>query len=270
MSDVSTAQPPPASPAQAVRVLAVLQATAGVVLALATDKNNFNLVAALFLGTLFAQAGLVGILLGLGTQGLPLRVFEFAVGLAYFGLPILLLGAEHEWRDSGLFASCAAVVAGVSGIGRRKGIRIRVPAAGELDSQGVAARFGIRHLLGCTLVVAAILRLGQLLQHSEFWGVLFAYGLSYAAIPCAATWIVLGQRNHCASRIAVFVVGAAAVGLVGMAYQMYQRPEPGLTECSAFAITALFGAIILLASLALLRHCGLRLMPVREREPDQT
>ena len=270
MSDVSTAQPPPASPAQAVRVLAVLQATAGLVLVLATDKNNFNLVAALFLGTLFAQAGLVGILLGLGTQGLPLRVLEFAVGLAYFGLPILLLGAEHEWRVFlVLFASCAAVVAGVSGIGRRKGIRIRVPAAGELDSQGVAARFGIRHLLGCTLVVAAILRLGQLLQHSEFWGVLFAYGLSYAAIPCAATWIVLGQRKQLRLRIAVFVVWAAAVGLVGPAYQMYQ--DRNLADrMLPFAVTALFGAMILLASLALLRHCGLRLMPVREREPDQT
>ena len=60
------------------------------------------------------------------------------------------------------------------------------------------------------------------------------------------------------------VVVASLLGLMGMEYLTNRRRSPSFDEALVHVAIAAFGAIILLASLALLRHCGLRLMPVRE------
>ena len=260
MSDDMEIRPPPTPPAKAIWRLVLAHACLGIALGVMAGKLDAPVFFAFLMAALFAQAGLLGFLVSLGTQSLRVRILEFAAGLAYLAIPSYTV--EYDWWEEwSIFASCGILVAAAHTFTRRKGIRIRVPCAGEAVAESRFVRFGIRHLIVFTLAAAVLLRAGQFFEReiarSQLLRLIFVYGSSYALPAWIVPWIGLGGGRPSRLRSAAFVLAAGLLGLAAPLFQHRDSADRLLYYVGAMALNAL----ILLASLAVLRRSGLRLMP---------
>ena len=215
-----------------------------------------NIPLVFFLALKFAQAGLMGILAGLGAPMLLFRALLATFGLLY---PcVLALSGHHNDGPliSALLGFCALVVAGATGLARYRGFELHTYKPGTVTGPDVSLSFGIRHLLVGMVVVAVLLKIGQSLSRTGDAAVFFSYGLSFAAVAVAAPWAVLTMRRS-RIRSVVYVLGALLASLAG---PLYIGPEPGQRDLILSALMNAFEALILLASLGLLRRAGLRLV----------
>ncbi len=166
MIDDSTVRTPrPAAPRLALWRLAVVHVCLGLFLGVIAGKvADMPVCFAFLMAALFAQAGLLGYLLGLGTEPLLIRLLQFVAGLAYLAIASYVV--EYAWWEEwSIFSSCALLVAATLLVARRRGIRIRAPCAAEATPESGPMRFGIRHLIGFTLAAAVLLRAGQFFQY---------------------------------------------------------------------------------------------------------
>ena len=226
---------------------------------------------ALFLALILSQAGLMGILVGLGSPKLFVRALSAAAGLVY---PCSLVWWVFDGFDGfggptqeicELLGFCALLVAAATGLARRRGIELHTFEAGTDTGPDVSLNFGIRHLLILIFVAAVLLKIGQSLDRGRWPAAFFALGLGTAAVPTAAPWAALTARRSPIRGIA-YVLGAA---LAGAAAAAYAERTPDTGSMVFWALTTAFEALILLASLGLLRRAGLRLVRTGVREPVQ-
>jgi hypothetical protein len=237
-----------------VPLLVLLHVVAGLAITFAVDVRN-DIYVPFFIAIFFSQAGLLGILLGLGTQPLSIRLAEFAVAL----VNLCLLASQPAGIEAslvcGLIVICAFVVAIVLSILRRRGLHLRKLATLDRANLKEPLQFGIRHLMVCILATAALLRIGQALDPRGLLGTLFCLGIIFAAVPLAAPWAALGSRRP-VIRGLVLVVTAALMGAAGVFYMQEKSIEAYFVIGSSVVVDAL----ILLSSLGLLRRTGLRLV----------
>ncbi len=114
MMSVETTSPVPLfQPAAAITLLAATYVSAGIILGMAYGPNgaDIGIINAAFFATVFAQAGLLGILLGLGTQSNAVRVVEFVAGAAWLYVP--LRPCMHLTRDVYAMTLAAATISAV-------------------------------------------------------------------------------------------------------------------------------------------------------------
>jgi hypothetical protein len=246
--------------------LVVLHVAAGlaVAAAFANDPAGYSLAGVAFLATFFAQSGLLGILAALGTQPLWARLIIAAIGLCCAVGDIVWVAAPGETIFLGLLATNTAVVAGVLGILRRRGLSLHRLDAEDRQNLAEPFHFGIRHLMAWIFATAAVLRVGQSLDPHGTLGILFAYGLSFAAVAVAAPWAALGSRRPVTRSALV----ALAAGLMGMVGPMYER-DYSTERLFFFVMTTVTDAVILLVSLWLLRRTGLRVVRRETTGPIQ-
>jgi hypothetical protein len=242
------------STASTFRLLVALHVAAAMAMTFCLGSNEFIAVL-VFLAIFFAQAGLLGILAGLGTQPLATRLAETTAGLLY----MCLLACWPERLQTGLFCALlvtsTVVVGGVLAILRFAGVALRALAPGDTTSLEEPWQFGIRHLMVWIFATAVLLKIGQTLDPKGILGTLFAYGLLFAAVSAAAPWAALGSERPLI-RGFILVLAAALVSVAGPLYQHEESAEPFYLFASATALEAL----ILLASLGLLRRTGVRLV----------
>ncbi len=248
---------PPISITRAIGLLIALHFVAGLGIApFADDTKSAPPGIAFFLGLIVSQAGLTGILAGLGTPPLPGRAVLAAVGLLFPCALVWCVVERDSWEVCELLGFCALLVAAATGLARRRGIELHTFEAGTDTGPDVSLSFGIRHLLILIFVAAVMLKIGQSLDRGRWLAAFFALGLSSAAVGIASPWAALTARRSPVRGIA-YVLGAA---LAGAAAAAYAERTPDTGSMVFWALATAFEALILLVSLGLLRRAGLRLV----------
>jgi hypothetical protein len=239
------------------RLLAALLAVhvAGVILAAICSADVVAVSSHLLLAVVFCQTSMVGMWAGLANFNAYGRLLGLAVGC-------VVLWAILGWGigDPGpevfvLVAVAAGVVALAAWLVRL--FKARLGLAGEQAARE-GLQFTIRHLLLLTFAIACLLTVGRVLapfvRGVDMMASLVVLGLCFAAVALAAMWAMLGLGRPLLRLVPVIGV-AGASGYIG-----YIALDEG---DGLFWITLpVLQAALLLASLAVIRKCGYRLLPL--------
>jgi len=217
-----------------------------------------------FVGLIFAQASLLGIWAGFGRSPWWLRSSGLALGAGYLGVGGCIGVHEPNWLSFCLFTSTSIMVTILLIIFRCAGFSIRLRTIEDYDRAG--HQIGIRHLLLLTAVVAVMLGVGRQLSFGRFDiyplpTIIFVY-LAFVLTSCVlvgilSAWSMLREK-WIVFRGAILLVVAAAAG-----WAVAQT----ITETLTFWLVVFpIQAVVLIASLLVVRFCGYRLMRFPRRQ----
>jgi len=221
-----------------------------------------SLPLALFVGLAFAQSSLLGIWAGLGGGAWWLRLVGLAVASSCLAVGVCICVNELEWAGFFLFTFTAVVLMVVLAIFRCFRFRICFPAS-EFDAR-TELQFGIRHLLILTVVVAVTFAVGRHVRLSLSDIQMLPRVVIIASAPflvgVLSPWAMFGERLLVIRGVILLVIAAGAGwGLDRM-----------LGIGSAFwVVISLAEAVLLMASLFVVRLCGYRLMRRRKVQVGQ-
>jgi len=216
----------------------------------------------LFVGLAFAQGSLLGVWGSLGAGPWWLRLAGLGIGGSGLAIGACAGLAELDWETFFIFIFATVLVAAVLTVFRCFGFRIGLPTTGGIARTEL--QFGIRHLLILTVVVAVVLAIGRNLKisYSDIDDVPFlaVIASAYALIGILSPWALLGGNLVVVRGVFLLAIAAAVGWGVGQVipFTLSFWIGIGLTE-----------AVLLIASLLVLRFCGYRLMrrcPVPEEQ----
>lgn len=219
-----------------------------------------------------AQAALIGMWLGLGVARFDLR---FAVAL--FGPPglcilvSLLVGQDIIMVlliPYGLivYGLIVGPIASILGVLRNSRLKLRVVQLALAPPHSGRLRFGIRHVLLATALVAVVLGLGRAVRGSsnehEVFGLFIVLAPGLMAVEFATLWaaLAIGRPGF---RLAIVLPAALMVGAIPVYYFAGPRQEIGAADPKALVVYSAFfvaQAFIIAASLLVVRSCGWRLV----------
>jgi len=222
-----------------------------------------SLPLALFVGLAFAQSCLLGIWAGLGGGAWWLRLVGLAVGSSCLAVGVGLGIDNLDWVTFFIFTFTPVTVTVALAIFRCFRFRICFPAD-ECNAR-TEFQFGIRHLLILTVVVAVVFAVGRhvKLSLSDVQMLPRVIIIAFAQIPVGvlSPWTMLRGRLVVVRVVCLLVIAAAAGwGLDRIVH-----------DGSAFwVILSLAEAVLLIASLLVVRLCGYRLMRQRKGAVETT
>jgi hypothetical protein len=212
----------------------------------------------LFFGLFLAQIGLVGFRATHGLSSLGSRVNWFLVTMLYWIVLFSMASPGGGLSVIFMISGYAAIVIFPLRAVRKWVARLDRP----LQLARAGTQFRIRHLFLLTFAISLLLAVGKWIPPGSLQGgnllliipmLVFAFG----TVEVAAVWAMLSKSS--AWLPALFVLSyAAAAG-----WFMDSRLYPGSNSYNSTCIF-LADAVLLLASLAFVRWCGYRLVPLRE------
>jgi hypothetical protein len=223
-----------------------------------------EIVDAIYEGLIFGQIGLLGIWGGLATygqngqNGRSIRLVGVAIGLVYLTAQSCLSVNNWElWSLVFVFLP-TVTVAGVMLVIRRFVAKLERPITATISSPVEGLQFSIRQMLLFTLVVGCFLGIVRWLQPQVRYlerPTLFAIVLvCCVSIAVTAVWATLGQGHPFRRGFAVSLYGL----LMGCISYLATR-NGALWYWIAIMMVE---AIVLQASLLVVRQCGFRLVRI--------
>jgi hypothetical protein len=226
----------------------------------------------IYLSIALPQACLLGMWLGLGASPRRHRLVGGLLGVVYLGaltvgfIPARLFPVRHLFLFRLVLVPGAAVVLLMLGV--RRWFADVALVAGR-SSRGPGLQFSIRLMLIVTAVVAVVLGLrpgrgdSNLIVVNGF--VLYTvFGLCMGSVVLGSLWAALAP-GHPAPRIAVVLLLAGFIGPMPFHYMGFAWSDQRLI---AGAVSSIAQALIVVASLLVIRWQGFRL--VAHRRPDPT
>ena len=211
-----------------------------------------------FLGIVLGQTSLLGIWVGLGTNRWWIRLIGVVVGISYL-FPLLGLGI-HELNGAGLFVVLMATTFVALVLLFVRFFRVVIHRDSRPVASAARIQFSIRHLIILTSVVACLITIGKSVQpflpHGavSFWlPIIAVMGGIVGILP---VWFVLATRQPVLYSVGLVAVGACAGYCVG---------RIGPSEGGLWMIATAVEAIVVVASLSVVRSCGYRLVRLPPR-----
>ncbi len=238
--------------------LIAAHAIVGSFAALASDHNP-TAASAFFFALMMCQTSLLGIWGGVGLTPGVLRLIGLVVGSGLLGT---VLGLGLGRIAIGIYFLVYIVMSLVAGAAWL--VRLTKARLVRLGSDSLPAReglqFTIQHLLLLTLVVACLLTIGKLLA-PRLWGLdlvaaVAVLGACFVAVALASLWAMLGLGRPFVRSLVVFPLAAGA-GWIG---EIVIRDD----NFPFWIAVTLTQAVLLVASLAVVRYNGYRLAAKRE------
>jgi hypothetical protein len=206
-----------------------------------------------FVGVIFGQTSLMGIWCGLGTTPWWIRLVGGVIGVGYLSI-LISLGVD-EWDLSTLIvvAMAASLVVLVLLIAR--GFRVVIRQVSQPMAMTTRIQFSIRHLMILTLVTACLISIGRFLQpvlpRGDMYFRLLLFALTGGLVGVLPVWFILATRRPVPYGVGVVAVGALAGYWIGRFDEFSVAIWMTLTTTEA---------VVVVASLLVLRYCGYRLM----------
>jgi len=226
---------------------------------------NVDLVIAVFVGIVFSQTSLLGIWGGLGTNPWWSRLIGVVVGVGSLGLLLAVGVGERASEENYFIVSVAtALIIGVLLVVRCFRVRICVATVDQAAAHRM--QFTIRQLLVLTFAVACLVSLGKwlaphLMNVTELL-LLTLIGLVFATVGVLSVWPALGARHPVLPSLIVIVVAA------GVGFGFAQSPP--MSGMAGFWTTVTsVEALVLVASLVVVRSCGYRLVRLPPGHPTE-
>jgi len=222
---------------------------------------------AAFIGIVFSQTSLLGIWGGLGTNPWWSRLIGVVVGGGFLGLRLGVGVGHPDWEVSYFIVSVGiALITGMLLVIRCFRVRICVATVDQAAARRI--QFTIRQLLVLTFAVACLVSLGKwlaphLLNVNEPL-MLTLIGLILATVGLLSVWPALGARHPVLPSLIVIVVAAG----VGFCFAQFLPGPPGDMASFWMTITAV-EALVLVASLVVVRSCGYRLVRLLPGHPTE-
>jgi hypothetical protein len=243
--------------------LAVVHVVCGLAFTSFVDARIPSPEGAGYISLIFAQAGLIGYGVGFSRRW---RSWWLLTGSLYF-VPSCLFAFGHEAGILGmLLLITVGTVTAASLWAIRRGARITrlTEAAHPGTSDGL--RFSIRDLFLITAAAAVMCAVGRLLHArvhergaSDFLAIAGVYGFCFAVVPLTSLWAALGAKLVL-FRCAVVVGLGFLIGLIPTFYFQH--------ESWLWTTVISLQAVIILASLLVLRKVGYRLVKNRASNSD--
>jgi hypothetical protein len=246
-----------------VGLLLVGHVVAGILAAVFCEGRPFpNPVTVLLLSLILGGDGLLGIWLVFSRVGWWKRTGAILAAVLY----LWVLGSI-AFKHEVLFVVPAALPIALVALGlavfRRKGLRIALVSPSAVEG----LQLSIRHLLGCTALVAVLLTIGRGIRaittehRAVFIGLILVpavIGTAAMGVALTSLWASLGTGRPSQRLLVVFVVAA----LVGPMQPYYLAPM-GLqngAEFIAWTVMSTMIAVIINGSLLVVRSGGYRLV----------
>jgi hypothetical protein len=234
-----------------------------VIVLLARDRADSQLLTAIYLGLFLSQVSLLGFWGGLAPLGWPVRLTGVAIGIAYLGWQFCFnMGGWALGFLLFVFLSTIAVT-GIMLVVRQCVARLDRTSKANTSADTEALRFSIRHLMLLTLVVSCTLAIGRwLLPYFPTFAFDLTVSLSFMSVAGTSVWAMLGKAHLVRRSCIVLVVGLppACVPV------FFLGDENNLW----FWITILtVQTTVLLASLFVVRRCGFRLVRLSNENEER-
>lgn len=243
-------------------ILLVVHIVAGA-LASFLSEDDPAVSSAIFLGIVFCQTCLLGMWSGLGAAHWIVRLVGLAIGSTYLAVE---LGLGIDELDFEVFVlavlPCVLVALSTWFIRLFRGTLRRVEAGPTNVKEGL--QFSIRHLMLLTFAVACLTTVGKLLAPTlaniDILATVVVLGLCYVSVALASIWAILGT-GHAVVRSFFVVVIAIMAGLLA-GYVVHHGGEIGF-----WLSTTALQAVLLIASLTVIRRAGYRFVARRAASP---
>jgi len=240
----------------------------GTFLRLGNYSGQASLPLTFFAGLLFAQASLLGIWGSLGAGPWWIRLVGIVAGSVCLATGAAIGIGERDLGTIVIFTFTTFSVAVVYIIFRC--FRFRIGSPRNEGTARAELQFGIRHLLIVTVVVAVMLAVSRSLEFnlSDYGQLPLAiiFASPYALVGMLSPWAIL--RGRLLIVRAVILLAIAATAGWGLA-QMIKA----IDAMKFWMGISLTEAVLLIASLIVVRSCGYRLMRRRklqvEHEPTE-
>lgn len=220
-----------------------------------------TLPGAAFIGIVMGQACLIGIWDGLGLTPWWRRAIGAAVGVTYLFV-LLGFGVAELNLEVFLVVALTAALAAMPLLIARFFFRI-VACADSLPVAGMGRiQFSIRDLMILTFVVACLATVGKWLQpqlpHGDTLFSLLQFCISFGVVGVLPVWLVLATK-----RPVLFSIGLVPAG----AFAGYCLARLTNDRVSVWVTAVAAEALVVAASLLVIRSCGYRLMRGRGKSP---
>ena len=241
---------------------------------LARNEDWPGLFGALQLGVILAQVTLLGLWVGFSRLNLFLRLGTLVTtlaGIVFMTLAMMQIGYIDQWVEvfvqmMMLFIIPASLVVATCMFMKRHYLTISRPVAktGPRD-----LRFNLRHLVLVTVTVATVLTVGRMLRtgegkFAEWFSLVVAQAILMVALGLGATWAALGQGRIWA-RLIVVVVLAAVAGAMPAYFTPDRFVAAPTTVYLCWSLATAIEAIVISASLLVIRRGGYCLTPVASK-----
>jgi len=252
------------NPRRRILWLVVVHIVIGLIGALAAYSPSPDFLRAAFVGIVFSQTSLLGIWGGLGTNPWWSRLIGVVVGVGSLGL---LLGVgEPVWEVSYFIVSVGiALITGVLLVVRCFRVRICVATVDQAAAHRM--QFTIRQLLVLTFAVACLVSLGKWLAphltNATEPLLLTLIGHVFATVGLLSVWPALGARHPVLPSLILIVLAAG----VGFCFAKFLSPMSGMA--SFWMTITSVEALVLVASLVVVRSCGYRLVRLPSRRQGE-